>query len=257
MAKDTTYSSDPLINVLVATGKPYSLCTGEGDTIIPWKVVKDQAERYWDCYKRMKEDPNCKKWVTEPRNRYKAKRFENFEWRRLEKCGHLPFIDDADMFTEHLTQFIDDGERSSRPVQVKQHSVVHHQSYVSPMHESATKVIHTSGTKVISQAPRVTHQSNVQYSSPHQGNVVRHVSHASQQGPSQSYTNVLGAGNHKSMAVQNQTHSYQPYRMSHSQTPAHTVVRSQAYNPYTSPLAGSGHDVRTQSYTSPHVVTKH
>ena len=247
MSKDTTYSADPIINSLVATGKPFSLATGEGDLIIPWKVVKDQAERYWDCYKAMQENPNCKEWATEPRGRYKTKRHENFEWRRLEHCGHLPFIDDADMFTEHLTQFVRDGENSSRPVQVKHVSTVR-QSHASPARHTTTKVIHSTAPKVVvqSQVQRPTHSYT-------QGS---HTLTHSQ--PTKTHHNVLGAGN-KDVT---HTSSYQPYRMSHSgaqdnkyssMAPGHNVVRSQAYNPYTSPQ-GPAHDVKTQSHTSGNVM---
>lgn len=253
MEKDTTYTADPLINKLVATGRPYSLVTGEGDLIIPWKVVKDQAEKYWDCYKRMKQDPRCDKWTTEPKGRYKYKKFENFEWRRAEHCGHLPFADDPHMFTEHLTNFIDDGEGNRAPVHVS-HSPVR----VSHAPVEVIRHSYASPAKAV-QSKVLTHESYRDY----QGHAL---------GPVKSH--VLGGGTH-SMAVQGNSHSYQPYRMAQSTTDGHahggsTVVRKEVgYNPYTSgqhvtsgvrqqgsnPLNAPSHGtsgVRQQgSYTSP------
>jgi carboxypeptidase C (cathepsin A) len=219
MEKDKTYTSDPLINKLVATGRPYSLVTGEGDLIVPWKVVKDQAEKYWDIYKRMKQDPNCDNWITEPQGRFKYKKFENFEWRRAEKCGHIPFVDDPQMFTEHLTNFIDDGEGRKARMQVSQ----------SPVR--------------VSHAPvEVIGHSYVSPAKPAQSRILTHESYREPHGHQQQFvrSNVLGGGTH-SMAVQGNTHSYKPYRMANSTTDgfAHggsTVVRKEVsgYNPYTS-----------------------
>jgi hypothetical protein len=123
------------------------------------------------------------------------------------------------MFTEHLTNFIDDGEGRKAHVHVS-HSPVR-----------------------VSHAPvEVIRHSHVSPAKPVQHRVVTHESyrdsHGHQQLPVRS--NVLGGGGH-SMAVQGNTHSYQPYRMANSTTDgfAHggsTVVRKEVsgYNPYTS-----------------------
>jgi len=187
---DKHFSSNSNINHLINTGRPFLLCTGDGDYIVPWKLLEKQVKK-WDIYKHGKL--HDQKWIKDS-SHVAHKSHDNFEWKRLMGVGHMPFVDQPSLYTDIVRNFLYDSESHfaqpehahvhvSHPVQ---HRVVSHHSPVE-VHHSRPHVVQSSHghhqpshSHVQNHASPVYVQSQM-HSQPqhhvqsiHQGNVVGH-----------------------------------------------------------------------------------